>query len=167
MRWHPRRDVRKHMFDTFLVDIKMCLFQPKICGTRTIICTFGRCGGTRVATCENTPLICYPSTSRSTYSNPRSVASAASLRSCYYYSFNIIIMSGMGGDLGVEKGAIEFLAPKTPRAPPPGHWRVFARRHRNIFEYLGRRPQNARGTRVATCENTHVRTPASQNNSNF
>ena len=50
----------------------------------------------------------------------------------------------MGGDLGVEKGAIEFLAPKTPRAPPPGHWRVFARRHHKIFEFLGRRPQNAR-----------------------
>ena len=66
------------------------------------------------------------------------------------YSFNIIIISGMGGDLGVEKGAmgvekgaIEFLAPKTPRAPPPGHWRVFARRHHKIFEFLGRRPQNA------------------------
>ena len=46
--------------------------------------------------------------------------------------------------MGVEKGAIEFLAPKTQRAPPPGHWRVFARRHHTIFEFLGRRPQNAR-----------------------
>ena len=60
-----------------------------------------------------------------------------------YYSFKIIIIRGMGGDLGVEKGGIELSAPTTPRAPPPGHWRVFARRHHQTFQFL-RRAQNAR-----------------------
>ena len=159
------------MFDTFLVDIKMCIFQPKICGTRTIICRFGRCGGTRVATCENTPLICYPSTSRSACSNPRSVASAASLRSCYY-SFKIIIVRGMGGG---KRGYRIFGTKNTTRASSralarsrtflgrraqnaryfvrlngavaPASRRakthVFACRHHKIFKFSGRRPQNA------------------------